>query len=61
VTRSATLGRAVSAADEIAERCRELLRRTEAGQRGVSLLGVAAFQLVSPPRDDRQLDLFGTE
>jgi nucleotidyltransferase/DNA polymerase involved in DNA repair len=61
VTRSATFGRAVGAADEIALRCGELLRRTEAGQRGVRLLGVAAFQLVSPPRDDRQLDLFGSD
>ena len=61
VTRSATLVRAVAGAEEIAERARELLRRTEAGQRGVRLLGLAAFELVSPPRDDRQLDLFGRE
>jgi nucleotidyltransferase/DNA polymerase involved in DNA repair len=59
VTRSATLQRAVAAADELAERGRELLRRTEAGQRGARLVGLAAFELVAPPRDERQLDLFG--
>lgn len=61
VTRSITLVRAVAAAEEIAERARELLRRTQAGERGVRLLGVAAFALAAAPRDDRQLDLFGRE
>ena len=59
VTRSTTLARAVFAADELAARGRELLRRTEAGARGARRLGLAAFELVPAPRDDRQLDLFG--
>ena len=40
---------------------RELLRRTQAGERPVRLLGLAAFQLTARPRDDRQLSLFGRE
>lgn len=59
VTRTLSLPRTLRSADEIAARSRELLQRTEAGERGVRTLGVAAFQLVAPPRDDRQLDLFG--
>jgi len=61
VTRSSTLGRAVARAEEIAELARELLRRTQAGERPVRLLGLAAFQLAARPRDDRQLSLFGRE
>jgi DNA polymerase-4 len=58
VTRSQTLPRAVAAADELADRALELLRRTQAGDRAVRLLGLAAFQLTARPRDDRQLPLF---
>lgn len=59
VTRSETVGRPLAAAEEIAAHCRALLGRTEAGERAVRVLGIAAFELVPPPRDDRQLDLFG--
>jgi DNA polymerase-4 len=61
VTRSRTLARAVATAPDIAELARDLLRRTQAGERAVRLLGLAAFQLVPRPRDDRQLPLFGAE
>ena len=61
VTRSRTLGRAVAAAPEIAEVAGELLRRTQAGERPVRLLGLAAFRLAGRPRDDRQLPLFRGE
>ena len=61
VTRSRTLGRAVAAAAEIAEVAAELLRRTQAGERPVRLLGLAAFRLAGRPRDDRQLPLFAGE
>jgi nucleotidyltransferase/DNA polymerase involved in DNA repair len=61
VTRSRTLGRAVAAAPEIAEVAADLLRRTQAGERPVRLLGLAAFRLAGRPRDDRQLPLFGRE
>jgi DNA polymerase-4 len=61
VTRSRTLGRAVASAEEIAELGRELLRRTQAGERPVRLVGLAVFQLAARPRDDRQLSLFGSE
>lgn len=58
VTRSQTLPRALAAPDELAERGLELLWRTQAGDRAVRLLGLAAFQLTARPRDDRQLRLF---
>jgi DNA polymerase-4 len=58
VTRSRTLGRAVAGAAELGELARELLRRTQAGERPVRLLGLAAFRLAARPRDDRQLPLF---
>jgi DNA polymerase IV len=58
VTRSQTLPRALAGADELAERGLDLLRRTQAGDRAVRLLGLAAFQLTARPRDDRQLRLF---
>jgi nucleotidyltransferase/DNA polymerase involved in DNA repair len=58
VTRSQTLPRALAAADELAERGQDLLRRTQAGDRAVRLLGLAAFNLIARPRDDRQLRLF---
>lgn len=61
VTRTRTLGRAVAAGPEIAELARELLRRTQAGERPVRMLGLAGFQLLPRPRDDRQLTLFGSE
>jgi len=61
VTRSRTLGRAVAAAPEIAEVAADLLRRTQAGERPVRLLGLAAFRLAGRPRDDRQLPLFRGE
>jgi DNA polymerase-4 len=61
VTRSRTLERAVAAREEIAEGARELLRRTQAGERPVRLLGLAAFSLTARPRDDRQLRLFAGE
>jgi DNA polymerase-4 len=61
VTRSRTLARAVAAGPEIAELAQELLRRTQAGERPVRLLGLSAFQLAPRPRDDRQLPLFGPE
>jgi DNA polymerase-4 len=61
VTRSQTLPRALAGADELAERALDLLRRTQAGDRAVRLLGLAAFQLTARPRDDRQLRLFAGE
>lgn len=58
VTRSRTFTRALAGPEEIAEYALELLRRTQAGERPVRLLGLAAFQLAARPRDDRQLRLF---
>jgi nucleotidyltransferase/DNA polymerase involved in DNA repair len=57
VTRSRTLARAVAAAEDLAELGLGLLRRTQAGERPVRGLGLAAFQLADRPRDDRQLVL----
>jgi nucleotidyltransferase/DNA polymerase involved in DNA repair len=61
VTRSQTLARPVVAAEEIAGLGLDLLRRTQAAERAVRLLGLAALRLGAPPRDDRQLPLFGPE
>jgi DNA polymerase-4 len=58
VTRTRTLARPVAAIGDLAELAQALLRRTQAGERAVRLLGLAAFQLGERPRDDRQLALF---
>ncbi len=58
VTRTRTLARSVAAPPDLAELAQALLRRTQAGERAVRLLGLAAFQLGERPRDDRQLPLF---
>jgi nucleotidyltransferase/DNA polymerase involved in DNA repair len=58
VTRSRTLARALAAPEDLAEVGLDLLRRTQAGERSVRGLGLAAFRLTDRPRDDRQLALF---
>jgi DNA polymerase-4 len=60
-TRSCTLVRPVSAAQELAELARELLDKTQAGTRPVRLVGLAVASLTRPTRDERQLDLFPPE
>jgi DNA polymerase-4 len=58
VTRSRTLRRPVDDARLLTELSRELLRRTEAGERGVRLLGLGVSKLARDPREDPQLRLF---
>jgi nucleotidyltransferase/DNA polymerase involved in DNA repair len=58
VTRSRTLARALAAPEDLTELGLDLLRRTQAGERPVRGLGLAAFRLLDRPRDDRQLALF---
>jgi DNA polymerase-4 len=58
ITRTRTLARPVAATGDLAELAQALLRRTQAGERAVRLLGLAAFQLGERPRDERQLALF---
>jgi DNA polymerase-4 len=55
-TRSVTLPTPTSAAPEISQCARTLVRRTEADRRSVRLLGVGASNLV--PHDHQQLSLF---
>lgn len=61
VTRSRTLPRAIASAAELLERGEALLDRTQAGSRPVRGLGLAVAGLVRARRDDRQLDLFGSQ
>jgi DNA polymerase-4 len=59
ITRSATLGEGVDRAGAIHGAAMELLKRTEAGQRPVRLLGISLTGLV--PREKGQAELFGRE
>lgn len=59
VTRSQTLERPPADAEELAAWARRLLRRTEAGDQPVRLLGVTVENLVEAGESGEQLGLFG--
>jgi DNA polymerase-4 len=59
ITRSATLGGGVDRAGAIHGAAMELLKRTEAGQRPVRLLGISLTGL--EPKEKGQAELFGRE
>jgi DNA polymerase-4 len=60
-SRSKTLVRPVSAAQEISALAAGLLERTQAGIRPVRLVGLAVASLIRWRRDDRQLELFSSQ
>ena len=59
MTRSLTVTRPLTGAEQIREQVLELLNRTHAGSREIRGLGISLQSLVRSRRDDRQLDLFG--
>ncbi|HKJ88833.1 MAG TPA: DNA polymerase IV, partial [Gammaproteobacteria bacterium] len=59
LTRSQTLERPTADPEEIGAWARRLLRRTEAGQHPVRLLGVTMSNLSEADEDSEQLGLFG--
>ncbi|KPV39599.1 hypothetical protein AN478_10735 [Thiohalorhabdus denitrificans] len=61
LTRSQTLERATADPGEIAAWARRLLRRTEAGQRPVRLLGVTVSNLEEAGAEAEQFSLFGSQ
>jgi DNA polymerase-4 len=57
-TRSQSFDRGLAAAADLIEQGQALLSRTQAGERPIRLLGLAAMSLERPRRDERQLSLF---